>query len=322
MAILFGRNTFLKLAPESSYGVTGSYKTNAVRVIDVSLQTTQQRDRSNHLSSSDGAIAQSTFDQFRESGGSLTVPLYYEGSTLLLKALIGNITTTSSGSDYVHRLKSNTTSLDSFTVALQRGSDTTGGQEVFTGCMINSGTISITAGEEASLSLDIIAKDSAARASGLTPTYNTTQKRVQHYETSVDLTFNGQTYKVRSFEMTIENSLERRNVLGSKLTESPDVTDFRSVVVSVELDAQNNNLYNAMLAGTESSLVIKFDETGSTNYMEFTLNNSIITDYSDPISTVGRLSQSVTFTALAGASTEALKLEIQNTLDGANALNT
>lgn len=321
MPILFGRNTFFKLAPEASYAVTGAYKTNAVRTIDISMQTTQQRDRSNHLSSSDGAIAQSTFDQFRESGGSLSVPLYYSGSTLLLKALVGTITTTG-GSPYTHVLKSNTTSLDSFTLALQRGSDANG-QEVFTGCMINSGTISITAGEEASLSLDIIAKDSAARtAPALVPTYNATQKRVQHYETIVDLTFNGVTYKVRSFEMTIENSLERRNVLGSKLTESPDVSDFRSCVVSVELDSENNNLYAAMLAGTESSCVIKFKETGSTNYMEFTLNNSIITDYSDPISTVGRLSQSVTFTALAGASTEAFKIEINNLLDSANALNT
>ena len=321
MAVLFGRNSFCKLAPEASYGSTGSYKTNAVRIIDVSMQTTQQRDRSNHLSSSDGAIAQSTFDQFKESGGSISVPLYYEGSTLFLKALIGTITTTGGGPNYTHQLKSNTTDLDSFTLALQRGSDPNG-QEVFTGCKINSGTISITAGEEASLTLDIISQDSATRTTALTPTYNTTQKRVQHYETSVDLTFNGVTYKVRSFEMTIENSLERRNVLGSKVTLSPDTSDFRSVSVSVELDAENNNLYNAMLAGTESSLVIKFDETGSSNYMEFSLNNSIITDYSDPISTVGRLSQSVTFTALAGASTEALKLEIQNTLDAANALNT
>ena len=116
MPILFGRNTFFKLAPEASYAVTGAYKTNAVRTIDISMQTTQQRDRSNHLSSSDGAIAQSTFDQFRESGGSLSVPLYYSGSTLLLKALVGTITTTG-GSPYTHVLKSNTTSLDSFTLA-------------------------------------------------------------------------------------------------------------------------------------------------------------------------------------------------------------
>jgi type VI protein secretion system component Hcp len=77
-----------------------------------------------------------------------------------------------------------------------------------------------------------------------------------------------------------------------------------------------------MLAGTESSVLLKVTETGGTNYMEIQLKNAIITDYSDPLSTVGRLTQSVTFTGLASSTTEALQVEIQNTLNAANALNT
>ena len=285
------------------------------------LQTTQQRDGRSHLTTSDGAIRTGFFDVFKESGGSITVPVYFEGSTLLLKAMVGSIATTGGPTNFTHKLQSSTTDLDSFTLGLSRGSDANG-YEVFTGCMVSSGTLSLNAGEEMQLSLDLIAQDSAARTTKPTPTYNASQKQIYHYEVTTDLTYNSQSYKVRSFELTVENSLERRNVLGSKLTLSPDVTDYRTVTISVELDAETNALYNAMLAGTESSVELKVTETSGTNYMEIKLKNAIITDYSDPLSTVGRLSQSVTFTGLASSTAEALQIEIQNTLDAANALNT
>ena len=322
MAILFGRGSFAKLAPEASYATTGSYKTNAIRIIDASLQTTQQRDGRSHLTTSDGAIRTGFFDTFIESGGSISVPVYFEGSTLLLKAMIGSIATTGGPTNFTHKLESSTTDLDSFTLGLSRGSDANG-YEVFTGCMVNSGTLSLSAGSEMVLNLDLICQNSAARVSPPVPTYNASQQQAFHYEVTTDLTFNGVSYKVRSFELTVENSLERRNVLGDKKTLSPDVTDYRSVTISVELDAETNALYTAMLAGTESSVVLKVTQTGTpTNYIEIKLQNSIITDYSDPLSTVGRLSQSVTFTGLASSTTEALQVEIGNTLNAANALNT
>jgi len=321
MAIIFGRGSFAKLAPESTYGSTGAYHTNAIRIIDTTLQTVQQRDGRTSLTTSEGAVRKGFFDTFIESGGNLTVPVYYSGSTMLLKAMIGSITTSGGGPNYSHKLKSSTTDLDSFSIGLQRGSDANG-FEVFAGCMVSSGTLSLNAGEEMRLSLDLIAQDSATRTTKPTPTYNSTQKQIYHYEVTTDLTFNSVTYKVRSFELTVENSLERRNVLGSKLTLSPDVVDYRTISISVEVDAETNALYQAMIDGTESPVLLKVIETGGTNYMEIQLKNSIITDYSDPVSTVGRLSQSVTFTGLATSSAEALQIEIQNTLDAANALNT
>lgn len=321
MSVLFGRGTFARLAPEASYASTGAFHTNAIRIIDTSLGSVQQRDGRSHLTTSDGAVRKGFFDTFKECGGNLTTPVYFEGSTMLLKALVGSITTTGSG-PYQHVLKSSTTDLDSFTLGLSRGSDANG-FETFTGCKIASGTLSLNAGEEMQLSLDIIAQDSATRTTAPVPTYNTTQRQIFHYLVSNTLFFNGQSYNVRSFELTVENSLERRNVLGSKLTLSPDVTDFRTITISVELDAVDNSLYNAMLNGTESAMdIIMTDDDGSGNSMTIKFNNSIITEYADPINTVGRLSQTVTFTALASDTLEALRITIQNSLDGANALNT
>ena len=314
MAIVFGRNSFALLAKETSWGVAGSYETNATRIISTTLQSTQQRDRKSFLSTSNGVYSQGTFDTFTESGGNLEVPLYFEGSGMFLRAMAGQVATTGSG-PYVHTYSSGSADLSakSFSCKLQRGSATLGMEE-FLGCCIASASISIAAGEEATMSMEVIAKKSELRTSSITPTYNTTQTQVYHYEAGT-LSFNGVAYECRSMEFSVENSLERRNNLGSKLTASPDVTDFRDCTISVELDttdAQANLLYNAALDGTESQVLIHFSQTGGSDIMSFYLINAIITDVSQPLNTVGRLSTSCTFTALAGASTEAWKSEVTN----------
>jgi hypothetical protein len=186
--------------------------------------------------------------------------------------------------------------------------------EEFLGCCVASASISIAAGEEASMSMEIIAKKSESRATSITPTYNTSQTQVYHYEAGT-LAFNGQTYTIKSFDFSVDNALERRNVLGSKETASPDVNSFRDCTIAVELDvltAQENLLYEAALAGTESSVLIHFSQTSGTDNMSFYLNNAIITDITEPLNTVGRLSISCTFTALTGAATEAWKIEVTN----------
>ena len=314
MAIVFGRNSFVLLAKEANWGVAGSYETNANRIISTTLQSTQQRDKKAFLSTSNGVFSQSTFDSFTESGGSLEVPLYYEGSGMFLRAMAGKTATTGAG-PYLHTYSSGDSDLSakSFSCKLQRGS-ATNGMEEFLGCVISSATISIAAGEAASMSMEVIAKKSMSRAGSITPTYNATQTQVYHYEAGT-LAFNGVAYECRSMEFSVENSLERRNILGSKETASPDVTDFRDCSITVTLDttdAQANLLYNAGLDGTESQVLIHFNQTGGSDVMSFYLINAIITDVSQPLDTVGRLQTTCTFTALAGASTEAWKIEVTN----------
>ena len=312
MAVIYGRNTFVKTGVESTWGnVSGSMHTNTNRVISTTLARQQQRDGRTHLSTSDGATRMGFFDTFEETGGNLTIPFYYDGIGTFIKGLIGSATTTPAGSDFIHEYKSNTTDFISFTCELQRGSDSTQGMEKFLGMKVASGTISVEAGSEMTLSMELIGKTSNNRASGITPTYNTGVQQVYHYE-SGGLTWNGTTYYIRSMEISVDNKLERRNLLGSKLTYEPDSTDYREITMSCELDLEDNNLYNDMIAGNQSAIEIIFTQTGSTNNINFIFQNAIITDYSDPISTVGRLTRSVTFTALSTTTTEAFKIRMRN----------
>ena len=320
MAIVFGRNSYIITGAETTWGTaSGAFNTNASRLISTTLQRTQERDRQSHLSTSDGAMSMGTFDTFELCEGNITVPVYYSGSGMFLQALCGRKVVTSGSGPYTHYYRSDNTdmcagaNMVAFSAKVQRGS-AVNGHERFLGLVVSSGTISVEAGGEMTMSLEFIGKTADARTTSLTSPTFSTAKQVYHYEAGT-LSFNGVNYSVRSFEFTVDNKLERRNVLGSKLTESPDVTDFRECSISVELDVDStteNNFYTAALAGTESAVSITFTQSGASNTINFTLNNSIISDYSDPISTVGRLTRNVTFQCLAAPTNFGFKITVVN----------
>jgi len=310
MAVIFGRNTFVVTAPEVTWGVTPAFNTNANRVISTTLARSIERSGATHLSVSDGAVRRSYFDVSESTGGNLTTPLYWDSCGLFLKATLGDVSTTPSGSDFVHEYKTNTTDLPSFSLKLQRGSDANGMEE-FSGLKVSTASIDVANGSEATISMELIGKTGLTRGSKITPTYNATAQQVYHYQGG-QLTFDGNSYHISSMSISIDNKLSRRMVLGSLLTLEPDVTDFRDIQMSISLTAENNNLYNAMLNKTEGPVEVVFTKSGTTDTMGFRFQNAVITDYSDDIGTVGIIEQSVTFAALATNTTEAFRIRLLN----------
>jgi len=133
---------------------------------------------------------------------------------------------------------------------------------------------------------------------------------VFHFEAGT-LSFGGNTYNVRSFECTIDNKLERRQVLGDKKTLEPAISDVREAMFNLTLEMEDDNLYNAQLADTTSDAVLVFTNSDSDS-VTFTLKNAYITDYSDPVNTFGALERSVTFMGEADSSNEAISIVIVN----------
>ena len=78
-----------------------------------------------------------------------------------------------------------------------------------------------------------------------------------HFEEG-QLNFNAVNYSLRSLEFTVDNKIDRRNLLGSKLTAEPLITDIREVTLNATLDLEDNNLYNAQIAGTQGTVDILF----------------------------------------------------------------
>ena len=290
MPLQFGRSAFIKYEQESTYG-TAVTTTISNRVTSVSLGRSQERERTTHLSQSDAAFAVSTFDAFEQAGGSIEMPLFYKGMGQLLKAAIGGTPATTGAGPYTHVFEP-TTVLPSLTMEFQRG---TGSVEKFEGVMVSSMTISCEAGAEASASFEVIAETAASRTTAITPTFGDGAQVFHHQAGTMD--FNGSSYTIRSFEFTIDNKLERVNNLGSKLTGQPQISDVREVTITATLDLEDNDLYNAQLSGAQSDVTLTF--TAGADSLTFLLRNAKIIDYSDDVTSFGRIERTVSFLGLS-----------------------
>lgn len=302
MALEFGRSAFIKYAEETTYGTPVS-TTISNRVTSVSLSRSQERERTTHLSQSAAAFAVATFDAFEQAGGSVEMPVFYRGLGLLLKAATGATIVTTGSNPYTHVFEP-TTDLSSLTIEFQRG---TGSSEKFEGCMVSTMSISCEAGAEASASVEFIAETAATRTTAITPSFGT-GAQVFHHQAGT-LSYNSNTYTVRSFEFSLDNKLERVNNLGSKLTGQPQISDVREVMITCTLDLEDNNLYNSQLAGDSSDVELAF--TSGTDSITFLLRNAEIVDYSDDVTSFGRIERTVTFMGIAGSNT-AFKITMIN----------
>lgn len=312
MPLQFGRSAYIALNEESTYGTAnGSPFGVNNRVFSVSMARNQERERTTHLSQSSAAFAVNTFDGFEIAGGTIETPLTYKGLGLLLKASIGSVATTGSG-PYLHTFTPSA-SLPSLTIAVQRG---TGSSEQFEGCMVSTMSISCEAGGEGRATFEIIAETAAARAASIAPAGFGDGAQIFHFQAST-LSYNSNTYKMRSMELSLDNKLERINYLGSKVTSEPQISDVREVTLTVTLDLEDNNLYNSQISGTSSNVEITF--TGGSDSFGILLRNAEIVEYDDAVTSFGRIERTITFFGLSDSSNEALRIEMTN--DNASAVS-
>lgn len=313
MALQFGRGGFIKIGEETTYGTIAASTPVNNRIISASFQKTQEKERKTHLSQSGaGGFQNGHFEAFLNVGGSIDLPLLYEGSGMLLKASLGAVTTTDLGVSedprYQHDYEpASDGELPSLSVGLQRG---TGSYEVFLGCKVASMSISGSAGEEVTASFELIAQDANSRGAATTSSFGS-GRQIFHYE-SGDLNYNLETYKMKSFELSLDNKLERRNVLGDKKTLEPITNDIREITLSVTLEMEDNALYDAYLAGTQSDVEFAFTNSPDGDICNILIRNCYITDYDDAINTFGALERTMTFVGEGDSSNEPIRIRVTN----------
>ena len=312
---LYGFNAFIRAGEESTYGTSQTTDISDIRLNSSSLISDQEKNRKTNLSVPSSGMLASVYDGFKNSGGSFEIPLQYQGSGMFLKMALGNVATTTAGSDQVHTYTP-IFDLPSATIQFQRGSNMTNSSEKFLGCKVASMTISCEAGGEMVAGFDIIARDSTARAAKLSAASFVAGDSILHFE-SGNLTGGGtllaSSVEIRSFELTLDNKLERKNVLGSKKTSEPVISDVREVTMSITADLDDNNVYNDMLNGNSGTVQIKFTRTALTDhYFEINLNNAIIEGYSDAVTAFGRVERTYTIRGLASSTDPGLSIVIRN----------
>ena len=319
MGTLFGFNAFVRCAPEDASQPYGTANTTSAEQVDIrlnssTLQTSQERPRKTNLSVPATGMLASTFDAFRNSGGTIDVPIQYNGSGMLFMAALGTLATTGSGPTYTHTYTP-AFALPALTVQFQRGSNLNNSMEQFMGAMVSSMSISCAAGEEMTASFDLIAKNSNTRAANITGSFPAGDS-VLHFEAgnlALAGTLTPSSLEIRSFEMTLDNKLERKNILGSKVTGKPVISDVREITMSITADVDDNDVLADQLAGNSGDVTITFTSTANAAHnIKFTLDNAVIEDYSDSVTAFGRVERTFTIRGLASSSDEGFKIEVTN----------
>jgi hypothetical protein len=313
MAIYLGRGGSWGIGVESTYGTPVSI-TNWLQMISMDLSSKQILTPVDQLLKLGGSANYNRMHAgFIESGGSASMLMSYDDSTLLLlEHLMGSVVDAGAG-PYTHTFTLSAALPTSLTIEQIKG-ETDGAaastKEVFEGVRLTSGVLKIEAGGAMTLDVEAIAETSAARASASTPSYTSGGNCILHHQAS-QFNWNSVNYDLISMTITVDNKLTRRQILGSKETKSPHRSDATDVMIEVTIAYETDALHIAQLAQTQSDCTLTLTGTGN-NVMAITGHNAEIEDLTDPVSSRGLIVQTVRFRCLDDGTNEGLSIVVTN----------
>lgn len=307
-----GFGSYLGLAEETTWGTAVTVSTNWLRVVSMSVKRTTEIVPRPHLGD---AFSTSTnrrqhYTRADTVGGQIEILCAYDDSSLMiLKHALGAVATTGAG-PYTHDFTLATPGPTGLTI---QGGYGTGDAEYFQGCKVDSFEWSLTAGDVARLTVDVIGETSGGLVLKSAPTYSTGGEEMLHSHIS-DFSFNGSTWCLSDITISGGRALTRRNLLGSTLTKEPAPGDFGELTVRFTVEyGQTAGLNAAWLAGTQGDATFTLTGSGN-NAATFTLQNLYIRDVSRPINTAGIITQTVECVCEADnvSYNEGLKISIVN----------
>ena len=307
MAFL-GRGAALGFGVEVDWS-TPVARTNWMRVVSAGIDRTVEKVPRPHLGTL-GATSANRRSHFLSSdmvAGDFEIIASYDDSTLLLLEYgLGAVATTGAG-PFVHTFTLADTLPIGLTIEQIFG---TGGAEVYAGCMVTNLGISCAVGEVMRLTGSVVGHTSAGRVAAGTPTYSSNGASVIHHQAGI-FTFNGNTYNLKSMDLTVDNKLATRQQLGTLLTSQPNRSDFMEVGVSVTLEYSTEALQTELYADDQGDATITFTGLGN-NVAAFTFQNAYITTVSTPVSGTDVIELSVDFICESDGTDEGLSIAITN----------
>jgi hypothetical protein len=164
-------------------------------------------------------------------------------------------------------------------------------------------------------SFDLIAKESETRAANITPSFAAADQ-VYHYEAgnlTMASSLTPSTLAIRSFELTVDNKLDRRTVLGSKKTAEPVFTDVREVTLNVTCDVIDNDVYSDHLIGNAGDVTITFTRSADNDhFFKIALDSCTVEDYNDNITAFGRVERTFVLRGYASSTDNGLTITVKN----------
>ena len=312
----FGRNSFVGIGPESTYGTPAAEAAITRPIISCSMLRSIEKVPRPHLRVQGVAGLRKAHYIARDtSTGSLEIEATYDNVGYFLKAALG-AASTSAGTPNTHTYTMGDVPIEGNTLFLQRG--TSDNYERFEGVVINSLSCSVAAGEHMTMTMDLIGETSTSSSGSArhdSPSLSfvapTNENLVLHHHSST-LSYRSQTITLIDFEYSIENNLSERMRLGSLNTKQPTQSDFRNASFTVTFETDDAT-YQKFISDEEGDAVVTFNNgasSGSEREIKFSLNNAYIESYTDEISEAGLVTASVTLRA-QGDGTSGLALGTQ-----------
>lgn len=246
------------------------------------------------------------------AGGPISMPMAYDDATVLFCRHLLGANVDSGAGPFTHTQTLASPGQVGLSIEQISGTPASGGgfmAEVFEGCSINGGRISVEAGKLMMLDLDIIAETSQGLVAPGTPTYNTTLQHIAHQHAGT-LAIGGTNFPVKSFAISVARNLSRNQELGSLLTQRP-VEDRLDIEIDATVLWQQSNWDANYLADTQGTLTLTF--TGTSNRaLAITAHNVLVMDVSRPVSSAGGIQQSVKMKTFSDNTNQGLNLVFSN----------
>lgn len=234
----------------------------------------------------------------KEISGSISTELPNVPMATLLKHMFGTINTTGAG-PYEHTATPGDLTGDSLTIQVGRPA-TSGTVHPFTyaGCKISEWTIACQLGEIATLDLDVIGMSEVTATALATASYSASWEPFTFIEGSVSVA-GSPVASIKSFTLTGNNMIEPRFRIGSGNSVQPLETSLREYTGQIVGDFDSLTHYGLYTAGTETAIVLSFDN--GTDTLTITMN-VMFTGETPELSGFELLEQNLPFRALSSTS--------------------
>ena len=309
MATDLGVSTRVSFGEESTAGSAVS-RTIAARVNSVQIQQKRSFDVMETLESPVAGTGASILTQIMVEG-TVEMPLCYAGNCLgmLLKHAMGTVNTTGAG-PYAHAVTLGSSLPAGLTLAIERG--TSALDEVVAGCKIRRLTIACRAGERGKVTADFIGMTGASRTTDTPASLSAlTAFFLAKHTHCGSLGWNGNSYAIKEFTLTIDNNIARVDELGTAASAEPALAGMRSISLEASLISRGTNtLHAGHLAQTAADATLTL--TDSPRSLAFTLHNTEIHELDDPISGHGVIEQRIKLVAHRDDSDGGLAITLTN----------
>lgn len=308
-----GVNSCVMIGEESTWGTAVS-RTHSYRLMSSSLRRVVDKAARETLYEGSGLVSRKRFIRADKVEGSITFLATFHAMGVWLKhALWGTPGTTGpSGGYYTHTYTLGASApTGGLTIEIVQGG---GSAIVYEGCRISKLTAKLAAAGVMEVTVDIIGETSGAPTSAGTPTFTTTETELEHYMAGT-IGWNSDTYTAKSIELAIDNKLEPRQLLGSKLTKDPKPTALRTISFSADMEYESDDPQTDYTGDTESDLV--FAVTSGTFSLTITVHNAYLTKDEIGIDQHGPLGEAVAWMGQSDATDKGISIVVVNTQSSA-----